>query len=184
MRNGHWLSMVVVGALAACASAATQIEQTSAIQLVDDKFRPELEYATGTIESANEIGVGRKRLLAHVDRKSGALLRYVLAFEIGYADTGKRSYELANSAMAKSLRMSKVTGKSHCDRQSRCTVIESYLIEIPEADLRAVPADGYAIKLFARNGPDAPIVVPKPWIDSLLARVDADRVRRAVAGKQ
>jgi hypothetical protein len=181
MRIGRWLSIAAGGLLAACASAATQIEQTSAIQLVDDRFRPELEYATGTIESANEIGVGRKRLLAHVDRKSGALLRFVLAFEIGYHDSGKRSYELANNAMAKTLRMSKVIAKSHCDRQSRCTVIESYLIEIPEADLRVAPAEGYAIKLFARNGPDAPIVVPKPWITALLARVDTDRQRLAAA---
>lgn len=184
MRIGRWLSMIAVGALAACASAATKIERTSAIQLVDDTFRPELEYSTGTIESANEIGVGRKRLLAHVDRKSGAPLRFVLAFEIGYNDIGKRSYELANNAKAKTLRMSKVTAKSHCDRQGRCTVIESYLIEIPESDLRAASAEGYAIKLFARDGPDAPIVVPKPWITALLARVDADRTSRTVAAKQ
>ena len=48
-------------------------------------------------------------------------------------------------------------------------------VEIPEAELRQAPPQGYQLKLFARNGPDALVTVPKSSIGRLLERIDGER---------
>lgn len=181
---GRWQSYacvacLVLGGCAASGAGTASIDAAPAISVVDDRFRPEIEVTTGIVETATPLGVGRKRLLAHIDRKTGAVVRTVLAFEIGYTGGGRRSYEQASDAHARPLRLSKVARNSHCERNGACSAVESLLIEIPEADLRNTPAEGYALKLFARNGPDAPIVVPRPLVTALLARLDAERTRLA-----
>lgn len=136
MWPGSWYLVPVGLLLTACAGTGA-IDDASKIELRDDHFRPEIEYTTGTIQTATTNGLGSKRLLATVDRKSGALTHVVLAFQIGYTGTGRRSYEIANDASAKSLRLSTVTRNSSCDRQGTCTYVESYLVEIAEAEIRA-----------------------------------------------
>lgn len=141
MRPGSWYLVPVGLLLTACAGTGA-IDAASRIELRDDHFRPEIEYTTGTIETATTNGLGSKRLLATVDRKSGALTRVVLASQIGYTGTGRRSYEVVNDASAKNLLLSTVTRNSGCDRQGSCTYVESYLVEIPEAEIRAAPPGG------------------------------------------
>ena len=48
--------------------------------------------------------------------------------------------------------------------------------------LRQASPQGYALKLFARNGPEALVTIPKASIVSLLERLDRDR--RAPGEKQ
>ena len=70
---------------AACASEQQKIDAaSSSVSLVDDQFRPFREYSTGFIDGATATGLDSKRLIARVDRKSGALaasLEFVVTYK-------------------------------------------------------------------------------------------------------
>ncbi len=169
------LALLLPFCVAGCAGQQQQIEAASAIKLTDDGFRPFREYSTGPITSGNAVGIGRKQLVGRVDRKTGAAT-FALQFEIAYNASNKRRYDSARNARAEPLPFHAVPRKAECDRRSgTCTYDELFVVTIPEADLRAAPAEGYQVKAFAKAGPDALISVPKPLIASLLARIDADR---------
>jgi hypothetical protein len=165
---------------AACATQEQQISTASAIRVADDSFKPYREYSSGPIRSANMQGAGVKMLTARVDRKTGALTA-LLQFQIHYIDYNKRRYEQARNARAELLPMQRTPRRADCPRRDDCTYDEVFAITLPEADLRAAPAEGYLVKVFPSSGPEIAISVPKPVIVSLFERVDADRGKPSAA---
>lgn len=177
-RAGWWCTMAGVLLapiwLAACAATGQQIASAGDIRVTDDSFRPFKEYATAPIKSGNALGIGMKQLVGRVDRKSGALTT-LLQFEIVYNSDNKRRYEQVRNARAEPLALQKVPRKATCTRGGDCTYDELLLVTIPEAELRAAPAEGYMVKAFAKAGPDILVSIPKPLIESLFAAIDKDR---------
>jgi hypothetical protein len=51
-------------------------------------------------------------------------------------------------------------------------VDEALMIEIPETELRRTPPDGYKLKVFARDGSDMLIAIPRGAIERLFAKID------------
>ena len=159
---------------AACASEQQKIEAaSSSVSLVDDQFRPFREYSTGFIDGATASGLDSKRLIARVDRTTGALATS-LEFIVTYKGRLKYTYDTARNSKAEPLKVGVIAHKaSSCKRsESTCIYMEVVGVAIPEADLRNAPAEGYPVKLFAHLGPDALIPIPKQLIVSLLAKVD------------
>lgn len=162
----------------ACATPEQQIAKASEIKTTDDSFRPFKEYSTGPIKSGNALGLGAKQLVGRVDRKTGALTM-ALQFEIVYVAGNKRRYDQARNARAEPLAFHSVPRRADCPRHKDCTYDELFVVTIPEAELRAAPAEGYQIKAFAKNGPDVLVSIPKPLIVSLFAQIDRDRAAPA-----
>lgn len=161
-------------ALAGCVSAAQSISQPGQIKVTDDPYRPYREYTTGEIKAANAVGIGAKQLVGRIDRASGTLTT-VLQFEIAYQAFARRHYEAARNARAETLVFNQVQKTARCRSGADCIYGELFIVTLPEAHLRAAGPDGYAVKVFARSGPDVLVALPKDMIDSLLARIDADR---------
>ncbi len=167
----------LAGLLAAsCASDQQKIDAASNVSLTDDQFRPYREYSTGFIDGATTSGLDSKRLVARVDRKTGAVAAS-LEFIVTYKGRLKYTYDTARNSKAEPLKVGVIAHKaSSCKRsESTCIYTEVVGVAIPEADLRRAPAEGYPVKLFAHLGPDALIPIPKQLITSLLAKVDGEK---------
>lgn len=170
----------IPAALGACASTQEKIAQTAAVTAENDTFLPYREYKTSALLGGDSLnrseGRSKKLLAARVDRKSGATA-FILEYHIVYRDEGKRGYQSVRNAKAELLKMTSIKSrKSNCSRKTdACFVDEILQIYLPEQDVRQAGAGGYPVKLFARLGPHAQIDIPKVWIDSLLAKVDADK---------
>lgn len=171
---GRLAILVWVLALAGCVSAAQSIPEPGQIKVTDDPYRPYREYTTGEIKSANAVGVGAKQLVGRIDRTTGALTT-VLQFEIAYQAYARRHYETARNAKAEVLAFNQVQKTARCRPGADCVYGEQFIVTLPEAHLRAAGPEGYSVKVFARSGPDVLVALPKEMIDSLLARIDADR---------
>lgn len=52
-----------------------------------------------------------------------------------------------------------------------CSVTETLMIGIPEAELRQAPPSGYQLKVFAHGGSDVLITIPRAAIEKLLAKL-------------
>jgi hypothetical protein len=158
------------GLAAACllllVSAAARA-QTSEIQHRDDPFRPYSEYSTGQIRAGGYPNLLGLRLSGRIDRASGRLTT-LLEVEFAYMSDHKRSYEAARNSRAEALRLTAVSSTGRCRTGSSCPYGERFSVEVPEAELRQAPAPGYQLKLFARNGPDALVTIPKAAIVRLL----------------
>lgn len=173
------LAAVLTAALAACASTQEKIAETAAVRVQDDSFLPYREFTTGVLQGGDSLtwtqGLSQKLLAARVDRKTGAA-EFFLQFNLVYVNDAKRGYESVRNAKAQLLKLVSIKSrKSRCSRKSdSCIVNETLQIFLPEQDLRQVTQGGYPVKLFARSGPHVQIDIPKAWIDSILAKVDAD----------
>jgi len=174
------LLLAVLALATGCTTTAEQIEKQSQIRTIDDRFKPYREYASTEVASVNVLGVGAKNLVARVDRKTGAATM-LLQFQIQYKDTHRRLYETARNDRAELLPLTSVQRQGQCRFGNECPYLELFTVQIPEADLRAAAAEGYRVKVFARNGPEILIGIPKMVISNLLAQVDADRAGRTPA---
>lgn len=190
MRRVRLISMFLastVSFLQGCMTPEQQIERASQIRTADDQFKPYREFISGEMRAANAAGLGNKALIARVDRKTGAVTT-LLEFHIVYSDTHRRLYETARNNRAELLQLSSVQRQGQCKYASgnECPYSELFTVFLPDAQLRTAGPEGYPIKIFARNGPDLLIAIPKPLITSLLAKVDADKAAGGVtvAGKK
>ena len=183
----RWWAMAAVAAgccaLEAAAAAAQQTAQSGQIQLRDDKFRPYREYTTGQIRAGAYPNLLAVQLSGPIDRQSGALTT-LLSVEFAYVSDHKRGYEAARNSRAQPLRFTRVASNRRCQFGGPGTHSEVFTVEIPEAELRQAAPEGYQLKLFARNGPEAVVGIAKSQIVALLARIDADRLARAKPGPQ
>ncbi len=182
----RWWAMVAVTAvccaLEATAAAAQQAGQPGQIQLRDDKFSPYREYATGQVvvrSYPNLVGV---ELLGRIDRQSGVVTT-LLKVEFAYLSRRKRGYEAARNSHAQPLQFTKVVSNRRCEFGAiECVHSELFTVEIPQAELRQAGPEGYQLKFFARNGPEAVAGIPKATIVAMLAKIDADRPAKAKPG--
>jgi hypothetical protein len=170
VRHRMWGAMAAWGLLQACASLA----HASEIKVNDDQFRPFREYTTAEIKTGTASGLGSKQLVGRIDRQTGALTT-LLQFQVAYLGNHKRFYESARNDRAEPLRLNSVQRTAKCHPRNGCVYSETFLVVIPEAELRQAPRAGYQIKAFARNGPDILVTIPKELIVSLFVRIDADR---------
>lgn len=172
------LGFVAALALAGCVSAEQQIERASAIKIIDDPFRPYREYQSGEMIAGNQTGLGSKQLIGRVDKKTGAVTLLV-EFYIVYRDSHRRLYEIARNNRGEQLPLSTIQRQGQCRYGNECPYSDYFTVVVPEAELRAAPAEGYLFKAFARNGPDLLVSIPRPLIANVLAKVDADRAGTA-----
>ncbi|MHA1573103.1 MAG: hypothetical protein ACTSX8_03830 [Alphaproteobacteria bacterium] len=140
------------------------------ITLQDDKFRPFVEYATGTIRLSSYPNYILLKLIARIDRKTGKTSTLVSVTFV-YSARHMRKYESARNARAEVLRFYKPTRHRSCEKRA-CVVNETLMIEIPETELRQASPDGYKLKVFARDGSDMLIAIPRGAIERLLAKLD------------
>jgi hypothetical protein len=172
------LGMLSAAVLAGgCASGEQQIARAAEIKARDDSFLPYVEYASGDITTITLAGVGRKQLLGRIDRTTGQTVT-LLQFTISYETRGRHNYDTARSSRAEALQLQSLERKSRCpiggDRD--CTYVETLQVTIPESSLRQAGADGYTVKIYARGGLyERAILVPRPLIANLLAKLDAHR---------
>ena len=168
MRVCAWL----FAALAAIALPGCQINPAPSeeITLHDDEFRPFVEYATGTIRLSSYPDLIFLKLVARIDRKTGKTTTLV-GLVIGYEGSGLRKYQSARNARAEVLRFYKPSRHRSCEKRA-CVADETLMIEIPETELRRAPPDGYKLKVFARDGSDLLVAIPRGVIERLFAKID------------
>jgi outer membrane murein-binding lipoprotein Lpp len=177
------LAQVIIGCVAlavpmlhGCMSPEQQLERATQIRTANDQFKPYREYMSGEMVSSNAVATGNKALVARVDRKTGAVTT-LLEFHVVYNDTHRRLYETARNSRAELLQLTTVQRQGQCryGTGNVCPYSDLFTVFLPEQQLRAAGPEGYPIKIFARNGPDLLIAIPKPLITSLFAKVDADK---------
>ncbi len=166
-------SIALLG-LAACAGGASAPE----IALRDDAFRPYREYTTGQRVVRAYPNTLATELIARVDRKTGATTT-LLSADFTYWASRMRRYDSARDARAEALTFAKTSRHRACEKGT-CVYEERFTVEIPQAQLRSAPVDGYQLKVFAREGGDATITIGKGDIEQLLAALDAPVAQSAV----
>jgi len=158
--------------IAACAAGApgqmSAADETLGVS--DDAFSPFREYTAGQRSVSGYPNTVITKLAARVDRKTGATTLLVGGSFV-YVASHMRKYESARNARAEPLAIRKISRHRSC-RQGSCTFDEKFNIELSEAELRGAPAEGYKIKVFAREGGGTTITVAKADIDRLFAALD------------
>lgn len=168
MRVCAWLFAAFVAfALPGCQINPVPFEE---ITLQDDKFRPFVEYATGTIRLSSYPNDILPKLMARIDRKTGKTST-LASVTFVYSARHMRKYESARNARAEVLRFYKPTRHRTCEKRA-CVVNETLMIGIPQPELRQASPDGYKLKVFARDGSDMLIAIPGRAIEQLFAKLD------------
>jgi hypothetical protein len=148
----------------------------------DDPFRPYREVETEVFRYGAQPGVMALKLVAQIDRQTGTTVTLI---KVHHAYQGKHrfNYESARNIRAEPLKFTSVARYGGCREKPSCPLDEMYTVEMPEADLRASAAKGYALKVFPRTGPDMIIMIPPEMIASLSALLDKERARGPAARK-
>ena len=168
MRVCAWLFAAFVAfALPGCQINPAPSEE---ITLQDDEFRPFVEYATGTIRLSSYPNYILLKLIARIDRKTGKTST-LASVTFVYPGRAMRKYNSARNARAEVLRFYKPLRQRECEKRV-CSVSETLMIEIPETELRRAPPDGYKLKVFARDGSDMLVAIPRGVIERLFAKLD------------
>lgn len=168
MQGRAWLFCAFVAfALPGCQINPAPSEE---ITLQDDAFRPFVEYATPDLRLSSYPDLAVLKLVARIDRKTretSTLAGLVLV----YPGRAMRKYNSARNARAEVLRFYKPLRQRECEKRV-CSVSETLMIEIPETELRRAPPDGYKLKVFARDGSDMLVAIPRGVIERLFAKID------------
>jgi hypothetical protein len=154
--------------------AACQTRPPEDILAKDDSFRPYRELESGVLRIIVNPGHVLIRLIAQIDRKTGASIT-IAKVQHSYLGQHRSNYDTARNAKAEPLKFSVVARYGNCHVRKDCPLDELYIVEIPEAELRAAGAQGYPFKVFPRVGHDVLITVPQVMVKSLLTLLDADR---------
>jgi hypothetical protein len=162
-----------VAALLALLVVGKALAQTGDLHERDDKFRPYQDVFTSQYRAGGYPNLIALRLVGRIDRNSGALTTQ-LEIEFAYMSDHRRGYEIARNARAEVLRFTAVSSSGRCRTGSSCPYGERFMIEIPDSELRQAPSQGYQLKLFARNGPEAVVTIPQGAIVRLFERVDRE----------
>ena len=168
-----WRWAISLG-LCATLSACAVNPPPSQVQVRDDQFAPYREMATGAVESGSGLSVESFQLFARIDRTTGALSTFVKVMHI-YKAVMRVSFESARNIRAEPLKLTALGKTSKCKPGAGCTYFEVYTIDIPETELRQAGPTGYPFKIFARVAGERLLTIPKPLIDELLKKIDADR---------
>jgi hypothetical protein len=146
----------------------------------DDQFRPYREVETAPFRFPVQPGAMILRLVAHIDRHSGAVATMVKIHH-SYIGQHRHNYETARNNRAEPLKLNVVARYGNCQVRTNCPLDELYIVDLAEGDLRAAGKAGYLFKVFPRVGQDILVTVPPEMITSLFALVDQDRSRATVA---
>lgn len=179
MRGLFRTTLVAAALLAGCASLPPPTE----VQAIDDPFRPFVEYHAGLASVAQWQASATVRLVGRIDRKTREPSTHVFV-EMAYTAETRRHYETARNSRAEPLSVTKHAGSGNCGGKGPCPHGEVVTIDVPIEDLRRAGPQGYALKLFAKYGPEATLTMPKPVIDAMLARLDKDRGAAASIAKK
>jgi hypothetical protein len=150
----------------------------SQIATRDDTFQPYREFRSGRVTLRHYPNIVSYELIGRLDRKSGVLTT-LIEVDFAYAALRHRHYNAARDARAGTLRLVPLRANGRCAGSAPCPHEEVFEVLIPEADLREAPAEGYALKVFAKDGPETVISIGKERILALLAA--ADGARKAAA---
>jgi hypothetical protein len=149
------------------------------MQATDDPFRPYKEIEGGVHRFAVKPGQMAIRLVAQIDRKTGAT-KTLFKVHHHYVGQHRFNFESARNIRAELLTFSVVARYGNCSVRKDCPLDELYTVEVPEADLRQTGASGYPFKVFPRVGGDVLVLVPTEVIKNMLALLDLDRRKGAV----
>jgi len=158
------LNVVALLAVSACATPAVEVT------LRDDNFRPYREFTAGRVVVSSLPNFSALELVARVDRQTAAIDTLV-SVEVVYQDYHARHYESARDARATPLVLERVSHDGGCQHPP-CAYGERFTVAVPITELRNAPAGGYQLKVFAKDGGDMLVAVPRGDIDRLLAVVD------------
>jgi hypothetical protein len=176
-----WRGVGVLG-LALLLAACSMKPPTEAAAR-DDQFRPYREVETAPFRFVVQPGNMTMRLVAQIDRQTGAVATLVKIHHT-YIGQHRHSYETARNSRAEQLKFTVVARYGNCHVRTNCPLDELYIVDVPEADLRAAGKAGYLFKVFPRVGQDIIVTVPPEMITSLFALVDHDRSRAATASRE
>jgi hypothetical protein len=146
----------------------------------NDTFRPYRELESGVLRLSVTPGHMLIRLIAQIDRKTGTGT-ILVKVQHSYLGQHRNTYETARNAKAEPLKLTVVARYGNCHVRTDCPIDELYMIEIPEAELRAAGPLGYHYKVFPRVGRDILVAVPADMIKGLLTMLDADRRAKPTA---
>jgi hypothetical protein len=167
------LAVALFAALIEGCGPTLQAGPVTQIATQDDRFQPYRELRSSPVTLRAYPNIISYTLTARIDRKTSAVTMGVEVTFV-YVAQLRRYYNAARNARAESLRLVPIRAAGRCSRNP-CPHEEIFAVEIPESDLRQAPAEGYALKIFARSGPEAVITIGKDRIGALLAEVDAAR---------
>ena len=137
----------------------------------DDPFTPYEEHITSLGRSAASPDFIRYQIIGRRDRKTGVVTT-LAEVVVGYTGESQVKYEIARNIRAEALPLTVVTRTSGCMKKP-CVYVERFRVEIAEAELRSAAASsGYSFKIFARDGSEHIIRMPKDLIQSLFASLD------------
>lgn len=158
--------------LAACgAGASIDSPEAQVVRAKNDPFLPYYEFVGAELRHKEATFTHSLRLVAHKDRKTGALATYAQV-EIEYNSDTTHHYEQARNEQAEPLKMRKVDALGGaCRKAGGCKHKEVFMVDLPEAELRAARKTGYKIKLFARTGYDAYFPIPWQLVDALYKQI-------------
>ena len=151
-----------------------QVTPPSQITARDDTFQPFKEFRSGRVTLRHYPNIVSYELIGRLDRKSGVLTTQI-EVDFAYNAPRRRYYNAARNARAEPLRLVPLRANGRCSGGAPCPHEEVFEIAIPEADLRQAPADGYALKLFAKDGPETVITIGKERILAMLSAADGAR---------
>ena len=176
-------AVVLALMLPACAPGldSPEARRTSAH---NDTFLPYTEISSARFKIYAGRDILAFQLHARRDRKSGALTTHAQVL-VGYHEKLGRRYETVRNDRAEALAMRQLQHDgSGCRRDEGCQHVEQFLIDVPEAQLRAAIQTGYRFKMFGRAGSESLFMVPAVAIQSLFQAVDGGAPRPVTAAKE
>lgn len=167
-----FVSAIMLVGCAAGGSAPTIVGVLPETKGRDDPFSPWQEHTTAMLRTGAVPNVTTVRLIGRKDRKTGAVTTHARV-AIYYEDHVKRYYDTARDARAEPLRVTVITRDFPLCGKRPCRYSEEVMVDLPEAELRNVLANGksYPFKMFSRVGKESLVNVPKELVASLLASV-------------
>lgn len=171
--------------LSACAAPNLDTPEARVTVTRDDEFLPYLAVGGKTVQFGTFPELRRVTVIARRDRKSGVLSTHARIM-ISYVQSLRRHYEVARNDRGERLPMTEISALGAGCRRPDCTHTEEYLIDIPEADVRAAQFKGYAFKVFERAGSDILFQIPPPLVQAIIEAADklADPAAKTVTAKK
>ncbi len=163
--------MFLVLLLSACGTTDIDSPEARVTATKDDTFLPYVAVAGKTVQFGSHPETRRIALLARRDRKTGVLTMHA-SITIGYIQDIRRHYEVARDGRGEKLPLRELSARGAGCRKPVCVHVEDYLVDLPEADVRASQSKGYAFKVFDRTGLEILFQIPPLIVQAVIEAAD------------
>ncbi len=171
--------------LPACAAPDMNSPEARVTATKDDTFLPYVAVAGKLIQFGAPGEPRQVALMARRDRKTGVLTMHA-RIVVGYQQGVRRHYEIARNDRGEKLAMRELSALGAGCRRPVCIHTEEFLVDLPEADVRAAQAKGYSFKVFDRTGLEILFQIPPPLVQAIIEAADklTDPAQQTVVAKK